>query len=619
MVKKSASFQNILNRRLSRRGFLSASSTVIAASALPSCNTAQLLTPRGLSSSLHFKELPQGLDQHLSVSPGYHTQVLIRWGDPLFTDSDPFDPYKQTADKQARQFGYNNDFIGYLPLPFDSQNPDHGLLVVNHEFTDPAVMFPGSTVPTELDQAQTDIDILAHGMSVIEIKRQNSQWETVKNSPYTRRITPYTPMEMTGAAAGSDRLKTSVSNDGVHTLGTFGNCAGGVTPWGTVLSGEENVDYMFAGEYNESNETTTHDRFGMKTQARKSWAKHYPRWDMSKEPNEPLHAGWIVEIDPYDPASTPQKHTSLGRFKHEGCNVFINNDQRVVAYSGDDQRFEYLYKFVSRDRYQPNNRAANMQLLSEGELYCAKFFDDGSLHWLPLVFGKGPLTEKNGFNNQGDVYIDTRKAADLLGATPMDRPEDVEVNPVNGNVYVMLTNNTDRSAAQTDRANPRVNNKAGQILELKAPDGDHSAEHFTWDMLLLAGKRNDPSTNYHPDTSNHGWLACPDNCAFDRNGNLWIATDGAEKFGVADGIWACEVDGSRRGLTKRFLRTPIGAELCGPFFTPDDTSLFCAVQHPGESSTFETPSTRWPDFDENIPPRPAVVVISRNDGGTIGS
>lgn len=426
-------------------------------------------------------------------------------------------------------------------------------------------------------------------------------------------------MQITGPAAGSKRLQTPDSPDGVQTRGTYGNCAGGVTPWGTILTGEENVDYFFGGDYSNSGETDNYQEFGMQSRHRGSWSKHFARWDMSQTPAEPLHMGWIVEIDPYDPTSVPKKRTVLGRYKHEGANVHINPDGRVVAYSGDDQQFQFLYKFVSLNRYQPDNRAANLRLLDEGQLFCARFSDDGTLRWLPLKVGRGPLTSANGFNHQGDVMLDCRKAAKLLGATPMDRPEDVEVNPVNGQVYVMLTNNSRRKPDNTDAANPRGPNRAGQIVELIAPKGDHASETFNWEMLIVAGPKDEPGTKYHPQISANGWLACPDNCAFDKLGNLWIATDGAEQYDVADGIWACELSGAYRALTKRFLRTPLGAELCGPFFTPDSENLFCAVQHPGQGSTFDKPSTRWPDFDDSLPPRPSVVVITKQGGGRIGS
>lgn len=611
-------FSELVAGALSRRNFLKASSALALSSGLPAFALTQNQT-QAVQSSLTFSEQSHQMTPSLEVPAGYQAQVLLKWGEPLFANGPAFDPVTQTAEKQQQQFGFNNDFIGFLSLPLGSKNSDHGLLVVNHEYTVPEIMWPGSPAATALDKAQTDTDIAAHGLSVVEIQYQNGQWQQKKDSVYTRRITPLTAMTINGPAAGSDRLKTAISKDGVHTLGTYGNCAGGVTPWGTVLTGEENIDAMFAGDFSQSKEQASLKRFGMAKKAQKSWAKHYPRWDLAQEPNESLHMGWIVEIDPYDSTSVPKKRTALGRFKHEGANVYINQDGRVVAYMGDDQKFEYLYKFISTNRYQADNRAANLDLLDQGTLYCARFDANGTVDWLPLVFGQGPLTTANGFQSQADVVIDVRKAADLLGATPMDRPEDVEVNPANGAVYVMLTKNADRSKAQRNPANPRAENKAGQIVELVPPKGDHSLSSFAWDLFLLAGRRDDPSTSYHPATAANSWLACPDNCAFDSKGRLWVTSDGAEDFGIAEGIWACDVSGASRALMKRFLRAPLGSEICGPFFSPDDKHFFCSVQHPAEGSSFEAPSTRWPDFDTKLPPRPAVVVINRKDGQVVGS
>ncbi len=619
-------FADLLGSRLSRRSFLAGSGALAVATGLPAmaqdASKALANQPGSNSknlSSLTFTEQSHQLTPTLEVPPGYQAQVLLKWGEPLFAAGPAFDPNNQSAEKQRQQFGFNNDFIGFLPLPLGSNNAEHGLLVVNHEYTVPALMWPGSPADTSLTKAQTDTDIAAHGLSVVEIKLQQGQWQQQKNSGYTRRITPLTPMQLSGPAAGSRRMQTAISTDGVHTLGTYGNCAGGVTPWGTVLTGEENIDAMFAGDFSQSAEQASLQRFGMQSQPQKSWARHYPRWDLSQEPNESLHMGWIVEIDPYDPTSMPKKRTALGRFKHEGANVYLNKDGRVVAYMGDDQKFEYLYKFLSNKRYQADNRAANLQLLDDGILYCARFDANGTVDWLPLLWNEGPLTAANGFHSQADVLIDVRKAADLLGATPMDRPEDVEVNPANGAVYVMLTKNADRTTEQLNPVNPRPANKAGQIVELVAPQGDHSLRSFAWDLFLLAGRKDDPSSSYHPATGENSWLACPDNCAFDRQGRLWITSDGAEDFDIAEGIWATDVSGAGRALLKRFLRAPVGAEICGPFFTPDDKYLFCSVQHPADGSSFDQPSTRWPDFEQKLPPRPAVVVIGKKDGQIIGS
>jgi uncharacterized protein len=618
-------FADILAARLSRRQALKGlglggSAIMLAGCGVPAPAAKQAADSAAGQGTLSFTELAHGLDKHLAVAQGYQSQVLVRWGDPLFSGAPEFDPLQQSAERQMQQFGYNNDFVGFVSLPLGSDNSDHGLLVVNHEYTRPSMMYPGSPERNQLDKDMALNDMMAHGLSVVEIKkRPDGQWQLMLDSQYNRRITPQTRMQMTGPAAGNPRLITVDSPDAVRTLGTYGNCAGGVTPWGTILTGEENVDFFFGGDFSDTKEQENYQRFGMTEKHRGSWSRHFKRWDMSQTPAEPLHVGWIVEIDPFDPQSVPKKRTVLGRYKHEGANVFINADGHVVAYSGDDEQFEYLYKFVSKNTYQPDNRMANLQLLDEGTLYCARFSDDGTMQWLPLVFGQGPLSEKNGFSSQGDVLLDCRKAADLLGATPMDRPEDVEVNPVNGKVYVMLTNNSRRSEDQLDGPNPRAKNRGGQILELSPVDGDHSKERFTWEMLLIAGPKDEPGTRYHPDISENGWLANPDNCAFDKLGNLWVATDGAEQYQVADGVWACEVEGERRALTKRFLRTPVGAELCGPFFTPDSENFFCAVQHPGDKSSFEQPSTRWPDFDPDMPPRPSVVVITKTGGGRVGS
>lgn len=613
--QKTPVFAEILERRLSRRSLLAGSGAVSLAAFSP-----LLQAQKSAPSSLTFKELPHGLDEHLAVAEDYQAQVLISWGDPLFPDTPAFDPQAQTADKQRRQFGFNNDYVGFLPLPRGSGSADRGLLVVNHEYTTPAMMFPGSPPGVELDRAQTDVDIAAHGLTVVEVRRRDEEWHIVRDSSYNRRITPLTEMKMTGPAAGNDRLKTRESDDGVLTFGTYGNCAGGVTPWGTVLTGEENVDFYFDGEIEGTGEEENYERFGMSFRG-KSWGRHYERWNLAENPREPLHVGWIVEIDPYDPDSVPRKRTMLGRCKHEGCNVYINADGHVAAYTGDDQQFEYIYRFISRDTYDPDNREANLGLLEDGTLSVARFNDDATLDWLPLVFGEGPLTEANGFRDQGDVMLDVRKAADLVGATPMDRPEDVDVNQVNGRVYAMLTNNSRRAPDQTGAANPRAENRDGQIVEFWPENGDHTADTFIWDMVLIAGNPDTTEgTLYHPEITENGWLSCPDNCAFDQLGNLWIATDGAQRAqGVADGIWATELEGPNRALTRRFLRTPTGAELCGPEFSPDDSTLFCAVQHPGAGGNYEEPLTRWPDFSDDMPPRPSVVALSRRGGGRVGS
>lgn len=587
-------------------------------------------------SSLTFEELAHGTGEDMAVAPGYRAEVVIRWGDKVARDAPTFDAANVSASAQRLQFGYNNDFIGYFPLPAGSARSDHGLLVVNHEYTNPELMFSGITKKTKLDRiskTEVEAEMAAHGLSVVEVKREAGRWRTVHPSGYARRLTASeTTMIITGPAAGHDKLKTAADPSGTKVIGTIGNCAGGVTPWGTVLSAEENFNLYFGGDPTTAPDARSFERYGVAAKPAYAWSKYYDRFNVDKEPNEPNRFGWVVEFDPYDPAGTPKKRTALGRFKHEGATVAVNGDGRAVVYSGDDQRFDYLYRFVSNARINAADPAANRDLLDDGTLAVARFDEDGTLSWLPLVHGEGPLTADNGFASQADVLINTRLAADLLGATPMDRPEDVEPSPTTGRVYLALTNNTKRKADDTDAANPRGPNPFGHVVELLPPgeDGrrDHAADTFRWEIFIKAGDHRDPShdARYHPETTANGWLAAPDNVAIDPSGRLWITTDqggGWRKTAIADGVYACDTAGPARGLTRHIFRVPYGAEMCGPAFTPDGTTLFVAVQHPGadgveDDRNFDNPITRWPDFADGVPPRPSVVAITREDDGAIG-
>jgi len=630
----AASFEEVLNARIDRRAALRGAAGLAAFGVAPSIGSSLFgrSAQAGAARGLTFTEIAHGYDRTHHVAPGYDARVLIRWGDAVEADAPVFDPLNQSAAAQSKQFGYNNDFIGFMPLPAGSTNPGRGLLCVNHEYTKAHMMFTGLTKKTALDKitrAQAEIEMAAHGHSVVEVARTDGAWRLVAGSPYNRRLTALdTRMRLSGPAAGHARLKTKGDPTGREVIGTFNNCAGGKTPWGTVLIAEENFNGYFSGDPQTTPEARNHARYGLKGKPRYAWHKFHSRFDLQKEPNEANRFGWVVEYDPYDPQSVPVKRTALGRFKHEGATAALNKDGRLVFYSGDDQRFEYIYKFVTHGRFDPNNRAANRDLLDSGILFAGRFNADSSLDWLPLVWGAGPLTPDNGFASQADVLIETRRAADLLGATPMDRPEDVEPNPVTGTVYAMLTNNNKRGDDNTNRANPRANNRHGHILEMIPPGGrgaeaDHAALKFRWDIPVLCGDPAKPGdgAKYHPKISADGWLSTPDNCAFDRQGNLWIATDGAPKSGFADGIWAMAVEGEDRALTRHFLRVPRGAEMCGPEFAPGDETLFVAVQHPADEkgSSFDAPSTRWPDFVQDMPPRPAVLAVTKQGGGPVGS
>ncbi|MBY5538912.1 PhoX family phosphatase [Rhizobium leguminosarum] len=638
-ISANPTMGEIIGKRFSRRNFLQGSLAVSAIAAtvspiaLMSADEARAADNKG--SAFNFSEVAAGVDDKHHVAEGYDAEILLRWGDAVLPGAPQFDPAKQTADAQNKQFGYNNDYVGFIPLEGSSE---HGLLVVNHEYTNPHLMFPGLVQVVDgkikqgaLSKEQVDVEMAAHGGTIVEIRKTEGKWQVVADGKYNRRITANTPMEITGPAAANDRLKTSADATGARAIGTINNCAGGVTPWGTYIMAEENFHGYFSGALPEGHkEASNYKRYGVPEGAYE-WANFYDRFDLSKEPNEPNRFGWIVEVDVMDPTSAPKKRTALGRTKHEGAESIVAKNGKVVFYLGDDERFDYVYKFVTSAAFNPNDRAANMNLLDSGTLHVAKFNEDGTMQWLPMVFGQGPLTAENGFTSQADVLIECRRAGDALGATKMDRPEDVQPNGVNGKVYVMLTNNTRRKADQVDAANPRAENAFGHIIEISESDGDFTATSGKWEVLLKCG---DPSVaavgaTFSTETTKNGWFGMPDNCAVDSAGRLWVSTDGNNNkaTGRTDGLWAVDTEGAARATSKLFFRVPVGAEMCGPLFTPDDETAFVAVQHPGDGgedwpghgrpSYYEDLSTRWPDFKPDMPVRPAVVAITKAGGGKI--
>lgn len=580
--------------------------------------------------ALTFKEVRRGVDITHHLPEGYRSDVVIRWGDNLASGLPAWVPGTVDPVNDALRFGYNNDFVAYFPLRSGHLGSRTGLLCVNHEYVSPRMMWPTATVgPT---RSRTMAELMAMGHSVVEVESSPHGWRYIAGA-YNRRTTGLTPIELRGPAAGSKRLQNAFHPAGRSTLGVLGACGGGKTPWGTVLVAEENFNFYFTGASEDAREATNQARYGIgRASAYAHWAQFLPRFRADLHPNVANGYGWICEIDPYNPARVPVKRTALGRFKHEAANCVLSADQRAVVYSGDDGSFEYIYRFISREPFLANNPAHNRDLLDAGTLAVARFEADGKLRWVDLVHGQGPLTAANGFHDQADVLVETRRAADLLGATRMDRPEEIETDPRTGSVYVMLTNNPRRTKNSIDDANPRAANRFGHILRLHPPQlvsgaVDHGADSFSWELVLLAGDPANPDhgADYPVAVTEDGWFAAPDNCAFDPQGHLWIATDQGRHWdltGSADGLFACDFS-TPSGSLKRFFRAPIGAEVCGPEFTPDGRTLFLAIQHPGvdgvDDASFSKPGTRWPDFGDNSPPRPSVIAISRDDGAIIGS
>ncbi|MDR7302112.1 PhoX family protein [Haloactinomyces albus] len=648
----NAYFGDIVESAFSRRDALRGAAVVAlaagSAAALGSTATAaaQPTTPPpsgpdgGAAAGTDFDPVEPNTADRVVVPEGYEQGVVVRWGDPVVPGAPEFDFDGQTAAAQEQQFGYNNDFAGLIPL--DGAGV-HNLLVVNHEYTSEPQMFSGYDENNPTEQ-QVRIAWAAHGQSVLMVRRDTADGGlSPVPSHYNRRITLNTEFEVRGPAAGSDHLKTSADPTGTRVLGTQNNCAGGITPWGTMLSGEENFQQYFAhaDTVDDPQARRRLERYGIGTGAStRKWERFDRRWDVGKEPNEPNRFGWIVETDPHDPDSTPVKHTALGRFKHEGATITVAEDGRVVAYSGDDERFEYIYKFVSSGRMKQGRsahaRRHNMSLLDDGTLYVARFTGDspaseidgsgklpadgrfdGSGEWLPLASGN--KSHVPGFTAE-EVYVFTRLAADAAGATKMDRPEDIQPNPVNGRVYCALTNNSNRGAAGhagVDEMNPRVGNKHGHVLEVRENGKNPAGTEFSWNLLLVCGDPNDPNTYFGGfDRSRVSPISCPDNVAFDRHGNLWISTDGNE-LGSNDGLFAVPVDGSQRGHVKQFLTVPKGAETCGPVIT--DSVVTVCVQHPGEvdGASADDPASHWPDGG-NSQPRPSVAAVWRKEGNRPG-
>jgi secreted PhoX family phosphatase len=640
----SRTIGDVINTRYGRRDVLRGVLGVSATTAL--FGTSALIAPNEAAAAptnrYNFNELAWGNDETHHIAEGYNADVLLRWGDPVTANAPEFDVMNQSAAAQLQQFGYNNDYVGFTAL---NDEGTRGLLCVNHEYTNEEVMFPGLGRQDRdgfkgMTPELIDIEMAAHGGTVVEIEQKDGKWSVVQDGEFNRRITPLnTEMTFSGPAAGHPRMQTNADPAGMTVIGTMNNCAGGMTPWGTYLMAEENFHGYFwtdkldaegKPDISAQPEAKQMKRYGVPGRWY-AWGTQYERFNIDKEPNEPNRFGWIVEVDPRDPSAKPIKHTALGRFRHEGAETTVSKDGHLVIYSGDDNRFDYQYKYVSGGKVS-DDRAANSALLSDGTLYVARFDEDGTVVWMPLIFGNGPLTAANGFNDQGDVMIDTRLAADLLGATPMDRPEDAQPRG-DGTAYIMLTNNNRRKPEQEDAANPRADSSFGHIIEIKEDNADHASTKGTWSILVKCGDPAiaDVGAHWNPETSVNGWFGSPDNAAIDVDGRLWVSTDQGSKWGKtgkSDGLYGVETEGELRGTSKLFFRTPVGGELCGPYFHDSGETLFLAVQHPGtdgtkdlkgfeRDSTFEDPATRWPDFDPKMPPRPAVVVVTKQGGGKI--
>ncbi|WP_439578448.1 PhoX family protein [Elioraea sp.] len=650
-------FAAIIQTRLSRRGALLGGLTAALGAMFVQPGTAAAQAAAPSEAMLGFAAVPVSETDTIVVPPGYTARTITAWGEPITGAMPAFSP-SNTGAEQAQQIGQHHDGMHFFPI--EGRSPDQGsstdgLLVMNHEYVEPRFLHASmrggkySASAVRLVGGKRDSDevlkeLNAHGVAVVRIAQQADRTWKVVPDPRNRRITGLTPMEIGGPVRGSAFVRTKYSPEGTRTRGTLNNCAHGVTPWNTYLTCEENwAGYFRNGTVVDQKPDLPreHARYGVRTErSRYAWdlavsgADEFARFDATSRGtdatqdyrNEPNAFGWVVEFDPFDPNSVPVKRTHLGRFAHEGV-VFgpVAEGKPVAAYAGDDAINEYIYKFVSARPYQA--ASATGALLDEGTLYVAKFNDDGTGEWLALAPGQNGLTPENGFGSLAEILVNTRAAADKAGATKMDRPEWGAVDPRDGRVYFTLTNNSRREENQVNAANPRARNLFGHIIRWREANDDHAATRFTWDLFVIAGPQDNSRDLAGQPLTADSIFACPDGLWFDAAGRLWIQTDIGESamnrgplapFGNNQMLAADPVSGA----IKRFLTGPRGQEITGVITTPDRRTMFINVQHPGATTSaddFEAGrlTSHWPD-GEGVP-RSATVVITKDDGGIIGT
>ena len=600
-------FDAVVERAVSRRGFLGGALAFGSGAAVMGTGLfGSATSARAQGSTFAFQPIGIATDFDIHVPQGYQWKPLVRWGDALFSEAEgAYSPENGVQNDLAdRVFGENTDGMETFV------DGDKIILAINSEYANPDINLPAETlgVPQSAEQVQILKNI--QGVTVLEIADQGDGYQVVVDSPYNRRITHETQMTMDGPADGSDLVRTDADPEGKSPKGTMNNCGSGKTLWGTYLTCEENFNGYF-GTTGEREATEGEIRYGIGGEGRYAYEKFDARFDLSKEPNEPNRHGWVTEVNPLDPQSTPVKHTALGRFKHENAEMVQAKDGRIVVYMGDDERGEFIYKYVSNGTWAEGQPTDG--LLSDGILHVAKFNDDMSGEWLPLT------PETTGMDIT-EMLVFARMAGSKVGATTMDRPEWIAANPLRVEAYCALTNNKNRGVkpnAGGDETpvggpNPRETNKFGQIVRWRPTGEDHGAPDFTWDLYVMAGNPSVYDNKYAGSNNvNEGnMFNSPDGMAFSSDGLLWIQTDGddsnAEEF-KGQGNNQMLIGDPKTGEIARFLTAPHGAEVTGLTWSPDRKTAFVGIQHPGGS---------WPD---NVgKPRSSVISIWREDGATIG-
>lgn len=610
--KDECDFDRVVEAAISRRGLLGGALAFGSFAALGGLGGGTGAA-RAADNRFAFSQIAANDLDAITVPEGYAAEVLVRWGDPLWSGAPEFDhATRGTGAGQEKTFGDNIDGMDIY------EDGGYTLLVVNNEYTNRGIIWGNRSE----GKAETDDDILkgkmAHGVTIVEIAATDGKWDIVKDSPYNRRITPDTEMKLTGPAAGHDLMKTAADPTGAKSLGTWNNCGNGSTPWGTYLACEENFNGYYSAV--DENHTVSPELARYSVSSRDwgyGWARIDERFDVSKHPNEPNRSGYVVEIDPRDPGSTPRKRTALGRFKHENAECVVNGDGRIVIYMGDDERGEFLYRYVSDGVYAPGGDTD--ALMENGTISVARFHDSGAGEWLELT------PETTGMKSKAEICIHTRIAASAVKATTMDRPEWVAADPNAAEIYCALTNNKNRGRKPNKGGdptpvggpNPREANNYGQVVRWRPDGADHTAKGFAWDLFVLAGNptvhsdANAGSGNINADNM----FNSPDGLKFDSNGLIWIQTDGnysnAEGF-AGQGNNQMLAGDPATGEIRRFLVGPNECEVTGLTWSADRRTMFVGIQHPGERG-----NSHWPEGGDAVP-RSAVIAIRRNDGGLVG-
>jgi uncharacterized protein len=547
--------EDLIHKRISRRGALKGLAFFTAGAILPGAffnngfaRTGDAAATGKTSPGVFFEPIPPSSADEFILAEGFDYKIIRQWGDMI---------------SDTEIFGYNNDYVVYLPIDVleGGNNSDDGILFVNNEYTHPVFVSGYNHDDYQAKKPKTKEQIVAEkksvGVSIFRVKKGANGWEFVNDSKYNNRIDATVPVILSGKAAGTPEMHNSY-----EAIGTLANCSGGLTPWGTVLSGEENFQDCMPG----------------------GWYK----WDGYGEELIPEHYGWILEVDPFDKTKPAKKRTSMGRFHHENVCIGIAKDGRVAAYMGDDDTNECVYKFVSSNKFDPSNREANMDILDDGDLYVADFVNN---KWQLLDFEKREELKKD-FKSQADVLINCDKSSKLVGGTESNRPEDIEIHPVDGSVYIAFTNNSKKKDYH------------GSIVRIIEAGDDHAAEYFTWEVFATG--------------SVESGFSCPDNLCFDSEGNLWVLSDmSGSKMNKGDyepfknnSLFFIPTQGENKGKAFRFASAPTDAEMCGGNFTLDEKTMFISIQHPGEQTDYiEKPTSRWPNGGNDIP-RPAVIAIT---------